>query len=225
MPVEKQKSKFLPKSYQLFQTVNRFMRERDAKLAGTFNRYMWRYRLARSFKGIDADEEMTARTIRGYSEGMRLFLAYTAYDEIRQTEYWINKASYSFGHQLRSDIELSAQIRALPELREAIETSHAVNKQDLKTAVLAFYRHRNPNLMPIATAIRHMFAHGDMTVGSFGLTNEKKRQLIRKLSNLLLEKAEEISDKMLHQYILENRQNPKTHGKGGRTILKLNKAS
>jgi hypothetical protein len=225
MLIEKHKSKFLPKSYQLFQTVNRFMRERDSKLAGIFNRYMWRYRLARSFKGIDADEEMTARTIRGYSEGMRLFLAYTAYDEIRQTEYRINRASYLIGHQIRSDIELSTQIRALPELREAIEISHAVNKPDLKTAILAFYRHRNPNLMPIATAIRHMFAHGDMTVGSFGLTNEKKRQLIRKLSNLMLDKAEEISDKMLRQYIQENWQNPKTHGKGGRAILKLNKAS
>jgi hypothetical protein len=79
--------------------------------------------------------------------------------------------------------------------------------------------------MPIATAIRHMFAHGDMTVGSFGLTNEKKRQLIRKLSNLMLDKNEEISDKMLRQYIQENWQNPKTQGKGGRAILKLNKAS
>jgi hypothetical protein len=142
-----------------------------------------------------------------------------------KTEYRINRASYAIGHQLRSDMDLSAQIRALPELREAIETSPAVNKQDLKIAVSAFYKHRNPDLMPIATAIRHMFAHGDMTVGSFGLTNEKKRQLIKKLSHLLLDKAEEISAKMLRQYILEKVPNLKTHGKGGRAVLKLNKAS
>jgi hypothetical protein len=201
------------------------MRERDSELAGIFNRYMWRYRLARSFKGIDADEEMTARTLRGYSEGMRLFLAYTAYDEIRHTEYRINRASYRNGHVLRSDTELSAQIRALPELKKAIEISPAVNKQELKNAVAAFYRHRNPDLMPIATAIRHMFAHGDMTVGSLGLSNQKKRQLLKSLSNLLLDKAEEIAVKMLQQYITERVPSPKSHGASGRAVLKLNKAS
>jgi hypothetical protein len=201
------------------------MREKDAELAGFFNRYMWRFRLARSFKGIEADEEMTVRTLRGYSEGVRLFLAYSAFDEIRNAEYRINRVSYKNGHTLRSDMELASQIRALPELKKAIETSPAVNKPELKNSVFAFYRHRNPDLMPIATAIRHMFAHGDMTVGSFGLSNESKRKLIRKLSHLILEKADEIAMRMLQQYILEKIPKQKLHGKDGRAVLRLKKAS
>lgn len=91
MATSKITSKFLPPSQKNFEEVSKFMFERNQNLAEHFHRFMWRYRLASSFIKIEADKEMSKTTLLGYSECMRLFLAYGAYDEIRNAEKIIKK--------------------------------------------------------------------------------------------------------------------------------------
>ena len=44
------------------------------------SRFPYRYRLAKSFVGIDAKE--VGKTLIGYEAGMKVFLAYTAYEDL-----------------------------------------------------------------------------------------------------------------------------------------------
>ena len=51
----------------------------NAEVKRRLSRFPYRYRLAKSFVGIDAKE--VGRTLIGYEAGMKVFLAYTAYED------------------------------------------------------------------------------------------------------------------------------------------------
>jgi len=51
-------------------------------IRSTINRFQYRYRIARAFEGIVA-RDIGKNTVEGYAVGMKLLLAYGAFDEIR----------------------------------------------------------------------------------------------------------------------------------------------
>jgi hypothetical protein len=220
-------SKFLPPSQKSFEEVSKFMFERNQNLAEHFHRFMWRYRLARSFKQIEADEEMGKTTLLGYSEGMRLFLAYSAYDEIRDAELIFKglKGEDRIRHQVTGDIRLNAEIRSLDKLKETLLKADSVIKGDGNQKLKPFYAKDSNDVMVVATHFRNLFVHGDMTAAGAGLTNAKKRKIITDLSNLVLSKADEISDTLIREYIKSKAAElitiKKQNNKNGRKTLVL----
>ena len=72
-----------PKDSVLLKAISKKIK--DKQLKACLTRYTYRYRLAVAFEGLQAST-VDKRTLAGYSCVTKLFLAYTAYDEIREAE-------------------------------------------------------------------------------------------------------------------------------------------
>jgi hypothetical protein len=72
----------LPTSHKRLKAIKKQIENEEVKK--TLNRFTYRYRIARAFEGINAPD-IGERTVRGYAVGMKLLLAYSAFDEIRLT--------------------------------------------------------------------------------------------------------------------------------------------
>ena len=59
--------------------------EKNTEILNLLNRFMYRYRMANAFQTIVA-VDVEKRTVDGYACGMKLFMAYSAYDELREAE-------------------------------------------------------------------------------------------------------------------------------------------
>jgi len=78
----------LPSAFKRLKAIKKQIQNEDTK--SMLNRFVYRYRIARAFKGIDAPD-IGDRTVRGYAAGMKLLLAYSAFDEIRSARVAISK--------------------------------------------------------------------------------------------------------------------------------------
>ena len=72
----------MPTSYALFEEKMEQGIRLNKTIMKRLSRFPFRYRLAKSFVGIDAKE--VGKTLIGYEAGMKVFLAYTAYEELIQ---------------------------------------------------------------------------------------------------------------------------------------------
>ena len=77
------KNKSLPSSFKQFKaTVNLRLHNENKKLLA---RFVYRYRLAKSFTEIIAKD--IGRTIKGYNAILKVFLTYTAYEQLLKGAY------------------------------------------------------------------------------------------------------------------------------------------
>ena len=53
----------------------------EGKITSSLNKFRYRYRIARAFESINAPD-VDVRTSDGYAVGIKLFLAYSAFNEI-----------------------------------------------------------------------------------------------------------------------------------------------
>ena len=73
----------LPTAYERAKEIKKLIQNVDT--IKTLNRFQYRYRMARAFEGIIAPD-VGDRTVKGYAAGMKVLLAYGAFDEIRQVK-------------------------------------------------------------------------------------------------------------------------------------------
>lgn len=112
-----------------------------------------RLRVARRFSGMDIRHASEA-LVRGYDAGMGLFLTYSGAEALgdvvdRHVTAWVIR-----------DAELAAPLRkmALP-----LVDRDDVIKPKLRRELLAFCDGEHDNVRVVATALRHLVAHGDFS--------------------------------------------------------------
>ena len=181
-----------PKCYSRIKSVKKNID--DEKIKQNFNRYVYRYRLARAFEGINAPD-IGKQTLGGYTAAMKMFLAYSAFDEIRAIKKKIKELKIPQNEHIQIlDAEAAEHIRKNKELELLLKNSRVVNNNSLVADIDRFYEGENFDVMCIATAFRNTFSHGVFTAGAAGLKTKKNQKIIYLLADLVLIKSEDIAN-------------------------------
>lgn len=195
----------LPTAYKRLKVVIKKIESEEIKK--TLNRFTYRYRIARAFVGINAPD-IGERTVRGYAVGMKLLLAYSAFDEIRTVRNSIPKIKPTKGSYTKIIHKaLADKLRENEKLKELLKISTAVNNKNLVEQVDLFFENENDDVMCIATGLRNTFAHGVFTTAGAGLTTKRKQKIIDELANVVLDMTDDIALECVSQ--LENYQKEK----------------
>ena len=160
------------------------------KVLNSLNRFQFRYRLACSFSSMTIDGT-TPLTAKGYTAFTKLFLAYSAYDEVRAAEKVLLKRENLKVHSIKNQAALAATLRKNQKLKdllmEGFENQNEIENENdgLKKSLLNFYEANGRDIMCVATAARNSFVHGDLTAGGAGLSINARVAAIEELATVL----------------------------------------
>ena len=158
------------------------------KVLNSLNRFQFRYRLACSFSSMTIDGT-TPLSAKGYTAFTKLFLAYSAYDEVRAAEKVLLKRENLKVHSIKNQAALAATLRKNQKLKdllmEGIENQNEIENDGLKKSLLNFYEANGRDIMCVATAARNSFVHGDLTAGGAGLSINARVAAIEELATVL----------------------------------------
>jgi hypothetical protein len=181
----------LPTAYKRLKIIKKQIENEE--ITKPLNRFTYRYRIARAFVGINAPD-IGERTVRGYAVGMRLLLAYSAFDEIRIVRNLIPKIKPPKGSYTKIINKILANnLRENEELPKLLKVSTAVNNKNLVEQINLFFENKNDDVMCIATGLRNTFAHGVFTAAGAGLTTKQKQKQINELANVVLDMTDDIA--------------------------------
>ena len=181
----------LPSAFKRLKAIRKQIENEEIK--STLNRFVYRYRIARAFKGINAPD-IGERTVRGYAVGMKLLLAYSAFDEIRATRDAMPKLRPAQGaHAKFVNTELADKLRDNTELKNLVSLPTAVKNASVRKSLIAFFENKNDDVMCIATALRNTFAHGTFTAAGAGLTTKRNQKHIDNLADAVLDLTDDIA--------------------------------
>ena len=174
-------NKSLPSSFKQFKaTVNLRLHSENKKL---LTRFVYRYRLAKSFKEIIATD--IGRTIKGYNAILKVFLTYTAYEQLLKASNGLRVYGLDgIGKNRIVDIELAERLRKNKQLINfLIEYS---TDSLLIGQLAAFRKNKNNDIVCVAYAIRNVFAHGELTATPIGVALKDERTTLLDLADFLL---------------------------------------
>ena len=190
----------LPTAHKRLKAIKKQIENEEIKK--TLNRFTYRYRIARAFVGINAPD-IGERTVRGYAAGMKLLLAYSAFDEIRLTRNAFPKLRPKKGEYTKIvNVNLASKLRENKELEALLSIATAVKNPSLKNDIGLFFQNQNNDVMCIATGLRNAFAHGVFTAAGAGLTTKRKQKHVEELANAVLDMTDDIALECVSQ--LEN---------------------
>ena len=169
--------------------------EKNTEILNLLNRFMYRYRMANAFQTIVA-VDVEKRTVDGYACGMKLFMAYSAYDELREAEKNLINGEWLKTHKLKNK-ELAERIRKNKKMKELLLTTSRVEGEGLRRVLKKFYEGRNDEVMCFATCLRHCFVHGDFTTARSGLTNKTQIAVIDEVTEVVLKVSDELFTKIV----------------------------
>ena len=189
----------LPKDFDRFLKLKKFIKKDSIRLHNVLNRFSYRYRLAKSLKDMTF-EDVGKVTTEGYKVLTKLVLAYSAYDEVRIVEQFILDRETPKIHQYKKNKELAERVRKNEDLMKNF--LHEENEVDaiLKSHLKKFQKRKSNDLMCVITAFRNSYAHGDLTASGGGLRTKKDRQVIYELCDCLFELSDEIFTKNLNYF-------------------------
>ena len=168
----------------------------NQKVIHSLNRFQYRYRFACSFSSMTIDGT-TQLTAKGYTAFMKLFLAYSAYDEVRAAEMVLLKREKPKVHNIENQSVLAATLRKNEKLKKLLLDGLANENDWLKKCLHNFYDGKSEDIMCIATAARNSFVHGDLTVGGAGLSINAKVAAIEELATVLRNYCDKLFSKCL----------------------------
>jgi hypothetical protein len=191
-----------------------FLKTRKIAKTPTTNRFIARLNLSKKFKGINADG-FSVETLRGYSALLSVFLAYSAFEcfasSIKENEYLastkltvdfkINKYRHVF-----SNVKLENELRKNTDLIEMLFEYADVDVERKDTQrierLMLFYM-GNSDLHLIASAIRNVVAHGQLTVGGGKVMTKRNADVLFGLARLIEKECEKQFTKYV--YLLEKK--------------------
>ena len=189
----------LPTKHKEFNAMMKALTEKQIKKDRSYlnllNRFMYRYRMAKAFQTIVA-VDVEKRTVDGYACGMKLFMAYSAYDEIRAAERILLKLDRNKTHKYKNEI-LAERIRSNERMKDLLLETIAVEEDGLRVMLKKFYANKNNEIMIFASSLRHSFVHGDFTTARSGLTNKREIQTINDVTDVVLKISDEIFSEMI----------------------------
>lgn len=168
----------------------------NEKVIRNLNRFQYRYRLARSFSSMTIDGT-TPKTVKGYTVFMKLFLAYSAYDEVRAAEMVLLGRKKLKIHAIKNEKTLAAQLRKNTNLKDLLIKNLENDADALKISLISFFADKSDDVMRIATAARNSFVHGDLTAGGAGLSVNARVDAIENLAKVLMNYCDELFSKCL----------------------------
>ena len=190
----------LPTKHKEFDAMKKALsdkqKKQNRKFLNLMNRFMYRYRMAKAFQTIVAPD-VEKRTVDGYACGMKLFMAYSAYAEIRAAERILLKQDWNETHKY-TDKELAMKIRKNEKMQELLTETTAVEEGGLKIMLKKFYANKNDEIMIFASSLRHSFVHGDFTTARSGLTNKREIRIVDKVTEVVLKVSDDIFSEMIH---------------------------
>jgi hypothetical protein len=153
------------------------------------NRFAARYRAANLFDGIQLKPRASDDLRRGYSALLKVFLAYTAAESLRdglrashRSSFRINLISSPLAKSLRRNSKLLAL------LEEEVE-KYNKNKKKVPPLLDRLQRFRSAesdDVGSVAQAIRHLVAHGVLTVGGANATTIERAASLTELAEEML---------------------------------------
>ena len=189
----------LPTKHKEFDAMRKALsdkqKKQNQKFLNLMNRFMYRYRMAKAFQTIVAPD-VGKITIDGYACGMKLFMAYSAYDEIRAAERILLGKRKNNMHK-RKDAVLAEKIRTNKEMEDLLLNSITINDDGLRKTLINFYEGKNDEIMFFASSLRHSFVHGDFTTARAGLTNKTKIGVINEVTNVVFEVSDDIFSEII----------------------------
>ena len=149
------------------------------------SRFPYRYRLAKSFVGIDAKE--VGKTLIGYEAGMKVFLAYTAYEDLiyAAQELGIENVKAKNENTILNK-ELAEQLLKNTNLIKFVRNNLRDEDTLLKVRIEEFIRGETNDVLFLALAIRNLYAHGVFTATKGGVKNKTDKALYFRLANEVL---------------------------------------
>lgn len=186
-------SKNLPTLFPVFPNKKKRM---EAEVKGNLNRFAYRYRLAKSFIGMNAPE--VGKTLAGYDALVKLFLAYTAYEEIVGPACALRIPNVKpINQNIRWSSLLAERLRKSAKLVTYLRNYH--NGTALATRIEKAFNTAElwNDITCVAYGLRSAFAHGDLTPSAIGGTNKKGRALLTDLANELIDYSDELFTKCM----------------------------
>lgn len=156
---------------------------------GDVNRFGARFRLASSFKGLEL-EGYQEQTQNGYGALCRIFLCWSAYEVFLEI-MGLNVKNTAKILSKYQDFQVAAMIRTLDVNNRFYKFIYErVNKKH-KTELDLYLNSDLCNLQYLASAIRHIFAHGPLTPNANEVEPRVVVQICELLSNFLLKVMDE----------------------------------
>ena len=189
----------LPTKHKEFSAMKKALsdkqKKQNEKFLNLMNRFMYRYRMSKAFHTIVV-KDVEKRTVDGYACGMKLFMAYSAYDEIRAAERILLKLDRNETHKYKNEM-LAERIRSNELMKDLLLETIAVDEDGLRIMLKKFYASKNDEIMIFASSLRHSFVHGDFTAARAGLTNKTKIGVVNEVTDVVLKVSDDIFSAML----------------------------
>lgn len=183
-----------PTSYNEFKKLQDLRKHKDFKKG--FIRFATRYRLASCFTEIKA--EGIGKTINGYNVVLKIFLVYTAYEQLLQSAVGL----HVFGLQAveKNYIKNENLANKLRKNKLLIDflIEHSTNSI-LISQLASFKNFKNNDIVCVSYALRNVFAHGELTATAVGTTFAWQRKDMLELADYLLSYCDETFTKCVEK--------------------------
>ncbi len=187
-----------PTSYLRFKAIRRYIK--DDAVSDALSHFNYRYRTARAFVGIVAPD-LEIRTINGYSAGMKLLLAFGAYDEVKIARKSIPSLQIpKRQHDKIMDVNLAVKLRGNEKLTKFLTETLKYKDKELRINVNEFFENQNDDVLCVATTVRNAFAHGVYTPSTAGLTTIDEQKKVTQLANTVLDLTDSIATKCIDHF-------------------------
>jgi hypothetical protein len=200
-------TRLFPKSYAQHKQLNEKIDYLEDGIKRRLQRFPYRYRFAKSFDSINTDEAIAIRTLIGYEAGMKVFLAYTCYEQIVfvANNLKIQNVKSKALNQI-PDIDICDSLivnkkfmKMIHEVyvnglakEEEFNKESLTNNTHLTNSLEKFLEKKSVDILCIAYAIRNLYAHGEFTGGGAGVTNNKIREIYYDIAEEVLNYSEDL---------------------------------
>ena len=183
-----------PSSFKVFNGLNDL--QRHAENRKELVKFVYRYRLAMSFEEIKASEIKS--TLKGYNVVLKLFLAFTAYEQLLKSADGLNVFSLRrLNENFIPEPALSIKLRKNKRLMDFL--IQYTDKSALLGRLVSFRSGTSDDITSVAYAIRNVFAHGELTATGIGTKLKSDRDTLSELADSLLKYCDETFTKCVEK--------------------------
>lgn len=158
----------------------------------TINRFIARYRLAKSFRGLEL-EGYNQRTVNGYNGIFHVHLAFSAFEcllnGIKSSGFDMQWDKNEHNHQF-NDEKLANLVRCNQPLLDLLVAN--LDAKQLIGKVILFRDSTSTNVAPIVKGIRNMVAHGELSSTGAVAGSQKHTKTLHSLALLVLHDGDQI---------------------------------
>lgn len=177
----------MPTSYAAY--VNKKSSITNDKAKKILHIFPYRYRFARAFTGVNAPE--VGKTIAGYEAGLKVMLAYSAYETVHKAARILNaKKIPHIKQDLRESVGIANAIRKNERLRHLLITN--TDGKNLLQLLTDCFAGKNNDVICVACGIRNAFVHGAFTAGGAGISTKSSKAAMESVANEVLDYCDEI---------------------------------